>query len=1442
MKKFLFKAIFLGVLVLIPIHATTQTPALRKKFTGSIRTIQAATSTEKGQKGHRPALVNASLTSAQLSKVMEFEVALKMHNLTELQARVAHNEKITPHEMAAKYWPTKAEHDAVIEWLKAQGFSIVRTDTNHLGIFAQGKVSDVQAVLQTQFARVIYDNTEYTSAVTAPSIPTTVADYIVGIHGLQPHAHMTPRHTLLPQASATNAPPYLPAQIQSAYNASGLAYTGSGQIIGIISNAYPSSSDLTKFWNAAGVTVPSSNIVQVNINGGPAIPADSNSTAEACLDVEWASALAPGATIMVYGSNINDPAGFDKTYQQIYNDAQTHTGLSQFSLSFGENETLIENDYLVIESQYMANLASTGITILAASGDGGSNPDPATGSYVVTAPVDVSYPACDPSVTGVGGTHLVFNSSGTVSSESSWNNSGGGPSRYYLRPSWQTGLGITQGTYRLTPDVAAVGDPQTGATVYINGAAQTMGGTSLSTPIWAAFCAVINQARSANKLSPLGYLNPRIYPLLNSIAFRDVTSGNNGAFTATTGYDQCTGIGVPNVANIIQATLLPITQPPSLTTSTGNRFTTSGQSASFAVAVVGPQNITYQWQRAASGTSQWISLSDSGNYSGSTTAILTVSNSTLAMSGDQFRCIASNPYGSTTSLSLSLTVSTSGMSTLAGWPGAAGFLDGVGTAARFDCDGGIRLDSSGNIYVADSVNNAIRKVTPSGVVTTVLGASGNAGSTDGPVASASINGPGGVALDSSGNIYIADSLNYTIRKISTTGIVSTLAGSPGLSGKTDGVGSAARFEDPENLAVDSSGNVWVADGQGCTVREISPNGTVTTIAGRALTPGTADATGTAARFGTLLGITVDSSGNVFVSDSSNNTIRKIAPGAIVTTLAGSPGLSGSTDATGSAARFYTPSGLTVDSAGNLFITDSSNNTIRKLTAQGVVTTVAGSPGVSDSADGIGSQGHLNNPGDIAIDTSGNLFVADFYNNTVRKIVPTLLTAPLITSQPTSLTAYSGTPTVFNVSASGSSLTYQWSFNGIAISGATASAYTIPSTTAANAGSYSVSVSNSAGTILSNTATLTVISSTGAPSIVTQPSSTSVTQGSPVTFTVSASGSSLTYQWFFNNVAIAGATSANLTIPSVTSASTGSYTVIATNALGSVTSSTAVLTLRSNPGRLTNLSVLSMDGPNSQLLTIGFVTGGAGTSGSQNLLIRGSGPALTAFNVTNPLPDPTLSVYSNSTIIASNDNWGTPSSNATAVAAANASTGAFAYASTSSLDAALVTSVATGSYTAQIAGKNTATGFALAEVYDTTPSGSYTQSTPRLVNISCLEQVSAGGTLSAGFVIGGTTNEQVLIRASGPSLTTFGLAGVMTDPKLTVYNSSSTVLATNTGWAGSTLISAANTTTGAFQFSSTSSKDSAVLLTLSPGAYTVQATSASSTAGLTLIEVYEVPTN
>jgi len=305
-----------------------------------------------------------------------------------------------------------------------------------------------------------------------------------------------------------------------------------------------------------------------------------------------------------------------------------------------------------------------------------------------------------------------------------------------------------------------------------------------------------------------------------------------------------------------------------------------------------------------------------------------------------------------------------------------------------------------------------------------------------------------------------------------------------------------------------------------------------------------------------------------------------------------------------------------------------------------------------------------------------------------------------------------------------------------------------------------------------------------------------------------------------------------------SAAVGSYTCVATNAGGNVTSNAATVSLTSTTdlGRLINISCRAQVGTGGNILIAGFVVGGQGTSGSEPLLVRGSGPALAAFGVGGTLPDPQLQLYSGNNVLGTNNGWGGSSS----ISSAAAAVGAFGWSSTTSHDSALVENLQTGPYTAQIAGQGGDTGVALVEVYDATPAGTYTPSSPRLVNISTRVQVgSGGGILIAGFVIGGSSARTVLIRASGPALAAFGVPGTLPDPKLALY-SGSTLLDSNFGWGGDSSISNTAASVGAFGWSSSTSNDSAILVTLPPGPYTAQIAGASGDTGVALIEVYEVP--
>jgi sugar lactone lactonase YvrE len=312
----------------------------------------------------------------------------------------------------------------------------------------------------------------------------------------------------------------------------------------------------------------------------------------------------------------------------------------------------------------------------------------------------------------------------------------------------------------------------------------------------------------------------------------------------------------------------------------------------------------------------------------------------------------------------------------------------VGTAALFNTPRGITVNTSGQIFVADSSNNTIRKIVGNNntnVTTTYAGTAPLLGSTDGAGSSARFSSPYGVAVDASGNVYVADTNNHTIRKITLADAVTTLAGTPLAAGSSDGTGSSALFYAPKDVAVDASGNVYVADTNNSTIRKITSAGVVTTLAGTPLAAGSTDGTGASARFNYPGSVAVDASGNVYVADTNNHTIRKITSAGVVTTLAGTPLAPGSTNGTGASARFNFPGGVAVDASGNVYVADTNNSTIRKITSAGVVTTLAGVALQKGTTDAAGASARFNLPFSVDVDASGNVYVADSSNQTIRKI-------------------------------------------------------------------------------------------------------------------------------------------------------------------------------------------------------------------------------------------------------------------------------------------------------------------------------------------------------------------------------------------------------------------------------------------------------------------------
>lgn len=319
------------------------------------------------------------------------------------------------------------------------------------------------------------------------------------------------------------------------------------------------------------------------------------------------------------------------------------------------------------------------------------------------------------------------------------------------------------------------------------------------------------------------------------------------------------------------------------------------------------------------------------------------------------------------------------VSTFAG-SGTIAAIDAVGTAAGFNYPTVVVTDHFNNLIVVDRSNHKIRKITPDGTVTTIAG-TGAIGTLDGPGLTATFRYPDGAVVDSQGNIFISDQSNHKIRKLATDGLVSTFAGS-GVAGFLDGAGTTAKFYYPAGMAIDTDDNLYVADYSNHRIRKITPGGVVTTYAGLA-TAGAVDGNVSVAKFNGPTGVGVDTSGNVFVADYWNHKIRKITPSGDVSTVAGT-GIAGAADGSSATASFNHPAIVAVDAHNTLFITDEGNNKIRKINSFNEVTTFAGT-GTAGAVDGIANTAAFNGPTGVCVENSGTVCVADYANHKIRKI-------------------------------------------------------------------------------------------------------------------------------------------------------------------------------------------------------------------------------------------------------------------------------------------------------------------------------------------------------------------------------------------------------------------------------------------------------------------------
>jgi sugar lactone lactonase YvrE len=625
-----------------------------------------------------------------------------------------------------------------------------------------------------------------------------------------------------------------------------------------------------------------------------------------------------------------------------------------------------------------------------------------------------------------------------------------------------------------------------------------------------------------------------------SLAVNDARHPSEGSYTVVVSNP---GDSVTSMVATLTVTYPPGTPvDPALIAPPESELVTAGDNAHFDVTASGTAPFSYQW------------LFDGQNISGATNGFLYLAN-VLAGAGGSYSVVVSNAGGSVTSAPALLTVTVP--LTVATLAGPTGFLD----------PGAMALDAADDLFVCDSQDNTIRKVSPVGQVSIVAGTPGVAGSADGTNGAAEFSNPQGIVAYGKGTVFVSDFNNQTIRQVTHSGtnwIVTAIAGSNGVGGANNGFGSAAQFNGPGQLTADTSGNLYVPDYWYSTIRKVAPVGTnwqVTTIAGLAGAPsGSADGIGSGARFNGPTSVAIDANNNIFVADQGNSTIRMMTlqDGVwLVTTVAGSPGNGGSVDGFGSAARFNQPQGVAVDGNGNVYVADAGNDTIREMTLSGsnwLVTTLAGSAGNAGDTDGVGSAARFYLPIAVAANAAGNIYIADSDNNLIRKggFYPAILGLPraeyvALNANVTISTALSGT----------APLAYQWQFNGTNIAGATQSGLSLSAVSYAADGSYELFVTNNYGAATSLVAALDVLAP---PAITVQPGSAIAAAAENATFTVGATGDSLAYQWQFDGGILPGATGSSLVLSNVTGALAGSYMVIVSNPIGAVTSSVSTLTV------------------------------------------------------------------------------------------------------------------------------------------------------------------------------------------------------------------------------------------------------------------------------------------
>jgi len=1166
---------------------------------------------------HVPAIVRGLQPVARYpgTNQLNLAVGLPLRNLEALTnllrqiydpASPNYRHYLTPEKFTERFGPTEKDYQGVIAFAQAKGLRVTGTHPNRMLVDVTGSVADIEKALHLTM-RVYRHPTEnrlFHAPEVEPSLDMAVP--VLGIRGLDDYSRPHPCLHATPLVHAPNTSTntgsgfngtFLGKDFRAAYVPNS-SLNGTGQVVGLLEFDGYTNTDIAYYENLAGLhSITLSNVFIDGSSGYPNGTADEN--LEVCLDIDMAISMATNASMVVVYMAPN-PSPWEDLLNRMANDNVAE----QLSCSWQDTGGAADP----VADQIFQQMAAQGQSFFTSSGDS----DAYTGL--------IGFPDDTPYTTQVGGTTLTTSGpGGSWVAETVWNwgssvGSGGGISTQYPIPSWQQNINMAynQGstTMRNTPDVAL-----TAANVYVRagGVDYSVGGTSCAAPLWAGFVALANQLAVTSGEPVVGFINAAVDGIGTGAgytsAFHDITTGNNTSFNSLTkfyavsGYDLCTGWGTPSGQDLINALVTnDLVNPEVLITPVsgfssvgpvGGTFTITSQN--LALTNLGRSSLSWTLVN----TSLWLNAFPSGgtltpggpaaaanislnsaasNLSvGTYSATVWITNLTSGVAESrQFTLnigllpvITAEPTnqtvlaGSTTTLSVA--ASSTGPSayqwqfnganlpndiiaTVAG-NGTTNPLgdNGEATNASLDEPYGAAVDSLGNLFIADLGHDRIRKVDINGNITTEAG-NGSAGySGDGGAATnASLSYPDGVAVDNLGNVFIADLGNNRIRKVDVNGNITTVAGNgnAGYSGD-GGAAVSASLDEPYGVAVDGLGNLFIADTFNNRIRQVDTSGIITTLAGNGSAGYSGD--GGAATNASLdgpYGVAVDSTGNLFIADTYNNRIRQVDTDGIVTTVAGNSGTgySGDGGAAVHASLSY-PFGVVVDGFGNLFIADTLNDRIRQVNTSGVITTVAGDGGIGYFGDGgVAANASLDEPYGATVDGSGNLFIADTDNNRIREV------------------ALAGSPTL-----------------------------TLNNVTTNEAGSYSVIITNTWGSVTSTVATLTVVLP---PAITSQPQSLTAVNGSTASFSVTVSGTApLVCQWQQNQTNlsdggnISGSATTNLLLSPVTTNNAGDYTVIISNAWGSMTSSVAALTVALPPGITSQPQSLTVTNEGSALFSV-----------------------------------------------------------------------------------------------------------------------------------------------------------------------------------------------------------------------------------------------------------------